>query len=37
MLSGPAIADEFARGMPTVVVLAGAERFIFALVRDFVE
>jgi glycerol-3-phosphate dehydrogenase (NAD(P)+) len=26
MLSGPSIADEFARGMPTVVVLAGAER-----------
>jgi glycerol-3-phosphate dehydrogenase (NAD(P)+) len=26
MLSGPSIANEFARGMPTVVVLAGAER-----------
>jgi glycerol-3-phosphate dehydrogenase (NAD(P)+) len=26
MLSGPSIANEFARGMPTVVVLAGVER-----------
>lgn len=37
MLSGPAIADEFARGMPTVVVLAGAERVDLLAVSRVLE
>lgn len=37
MLSGPAIADEFAREMPTVVVLAGAERVDLLAVSRVLE
>jgi len=37
MLSGPSIADEFARGMPTVVVLAGAERVDLLAVSRVLE
>jgi len=37
MLSGPAIADEFASGMPTVVVLAGAEKVDLLAVSRVLE
>jgi glycerol-3-phosphate dehydrogenase (NAD(P)+) len=37
MLSGPAIADEFAREMPTVVVLAGSKRVDLLTVSRVLE
>jgi glycerol-3-phosphate dehydrogenase (NAD(P)+) len=37
MLSGPSIANEFARGMPTVVVLGGAERVDLLAVSRVLE
>jgi glycerol-3-phosphate dehydrogenase (NAD(P)+) len=37
MLSGPSIADEFARGLPTVVVLGGAERVDLLAVSRVLE